>query len=29
MLDLYDAGTEIDEHAGSGNNQPPRQMGVK
>lgn len=27
MLDLYYAGTEIDEHAGSGNNQPPRQMG--
>ena len=28
MVDLYDAGTEVDEYAGAGNSQPVRQMGA-
>tara|TARA_R110000744_G_scaffold130281_2_gene237932 strand:- start:302 stop:1375 length:1074 start_codon:yes stop_codon:yes gene_type:complete len=27
-LELFDAGTEVDEYAGAGNNQPPRQNGA-
>ncbi len=28
MIELYDAGTEVDEYAGAGNNQPVRQTGA-